>query len=96
MPPNWKLFPLQKLHEIEPLKGYMEATTSGQVDQLRTKEECSNYSQHILGKVKTAGEGCGLQASSGCSLLSLIYQLIVKIFSENLHSQTGSARELEF
>ena len=28
MPPNWKLFPSSKLHEIEPLKGYMVATTT--------------------------------------------------------------------
>ena len=31
MPPNWKVFPLSKLHEIEPLKSYMEAGTTGQV-----------------------------------------------------------------
>ena len=52
MPPNWKLFPLSKLHEIEPLKGYMEATTTGRVDQLLTKEVCSSHSQPILEKVR--------------------------------------------
>ena len=52
MPPNWKLFSLDKLHEIEPLKIHMEATTIGGVDQLWTKEECYSHSQHILGKVK--------------------------------------------
>ena len=32
MPPNWNLLPLSKLHEIEPLKSYMEATTNRRVD----------------------------------------------------------------
>ena len=52
MPPNWKLVSSIKLHETEPLKSYMEATTTGQVDQLWTREDCSRHSQHILGKVK--------------------------------------------
>ena len=68
MPPNWNVFPFRKLHEIEHFRSNMEVTTTGQVDQLLTKEEFSNYSQHILGKVKTAGQGCGLHASSGGSL----------------------------
>ena len=34
MPPNLKLFPLSKFHEIEPLKINMEATTTGRDDQL--------------------------------------------------------------
>ena len=54
MLPSWKLFPLSKLHEIEPLKSYMEATTTRRVDQLWTKEDCSSHSQHILGEMKTA------------------------------------------
>ena len=29
MLPNWKLFPLGKLHEVEPFKSYMQATTTG-------------------------------------------------------------------
>ena len=59
---------MSKLHKIGPLKSYMEATTTGRVDQLWTKEKCSCHSQHMLGKVKTAGQGCGLRASSGGSL----------------------------
>ena len=65
---NWKLFPLSKLHEIEPLKSYMKTTTAGRVDQLWTKGECSIYPQPLLGKVKSAGQGCGLHASSEGSL----------------------------
>ena len=64
MPPSWKLFPLSRLHEIEPLKSYMEATTTGRIDQLWTNKECSSNSQHRVGKVKTASQGCGLSASS--------------------------------
>ena len=56
MPPNWKLFLSRKLHEIEPLQSYMEATTTGGVDHLWTKEECSSHGQYILGKVKTSGQ----------------------------------------
>ena len=68
MLPSWKLFPLSKLHDIELLKSYMEATTTRRVDQLWTKEDCSSHSQNILGKVKTACQGCGLHDSSGGSL----------------------------
>ena len=46
----------------------MEATTTGQVDQLWTNEKCSSHSWPLLGKVKTVGQGCGLHASSGGSL----------------------------
>ena len=40
-----KLFSLSKLHVIEPFKRYMEATTSGQVDQLWTKVECCSHTR---------------------------------------------------
>ena len=46
---NWKLFPLSKLHKIEPCTSYMEATTAGWVDQLWTKEICSSHPQPLLG-----------------------------------------------
>ena len=61
MPLSWKVFSMSKLHEIEPFKIYMDATTSlrvwytsGQVNHLLTKGESWSYPQHILGKVKTA------------------------------------------
>ena len=63
MDPNLKLFPLSNLHKIEPLKRVMEATTSGRVDQLWTKEKCPSHPWHLLGKLKTAGQGCGLHHS---------------------------------
>ena len=68
MYPNLKLFPSEQLYKIESLKSFMEATTTGQVDQLWTKEKCSSHPQPLLGKVKTAGQGCGLHASSRGSL----------------------------
>ena len=68
MPPNWKLLPLSKLHDIESLKRYLEGTTTGRVDQLWTKKECSSHTEFLLGKVQTACQGCGLRTSSGGSL----------------------------
>ena len=68
MDPNWKSFPLRKLHKIERLKIHMDSTTTGRVDQLWKKEECSSHPKHILGKVKTTSQCCGLRASSGGSL----------------------------
>ena len=75
MPPNLKLLSSRNLHEIEPFKRYMKATTgyrfrdtAGQVDQLWTEGECCSHPQHILGKVKTSGQGCGFCAPSGGSL----------------------------
>ena len=68
MLPNWKIFPFSKLHEVEPFKSYMEATTAGRDDQLWTKRDCSSHPQPLLGKVKTAVQGCGLRAFSGGSL----------------------------
>ena len=45
-----------------------EATIAGRVDQLWKKRECSIYLQPLLGKVKLAGKGWGLHASSKGSL----------------------------
>ena len=67
MLPNWKLFPLSKVHEVEPFKRYIEATTAGQ-DQVWTKGNCSSPPEPLLGKVKTAGRGCGLCASQEAHL----------------------------
>ena len=57
MYPNLKLFPSEQLYKIESLKSYMEATTTGRVDQLWTKEKCSSHPQHLLGKVKNSWPG---------------------------------------
>ena len=68
MPLNRKLFPLGKLHEIEPFQSYMEATTDGRHNQLWSKGKCWSHPHPLLGKLKTAGQSCGLCASSGGSL----------------------------
>ena len=64
MPLKWKLFLLSNTQEIELLTNYMQANTAERVDQLWTKGECSFYPQSLLGKAKSAGQGCGLHASS--------------------------------
>ena len=40
-----KFFSLSKLNVILPFKSYMEATTSGKVDQLWTKVECCSHTR---------------------------------------------------
>ena len=61
---KWKLFQLSKLHEIVPSKSCMETTTAGWVDHLWTKRIFSSHPLPLLGKVKTAGQGCDLPCSS--------------------------------
>ena len=72
--------------EIEPFKSYTKATTAGRVDQLWTKRNCSSHPLPLLGKVKTADQGCGFRASSGGSFEKqlkpwfMIYDLIYQVY----------------
>ena len=54
--------------ESEPFKSYTEVTIAGWVDKHLDKENVLQPSSAYLGKMKTAGQGCGFRASSGGSL----------------------------
>ena len=63
---HFALWPL--VSEVLKNKKIPACTTDGWVDQLWTKGICSSHPWPLLGKVKTAGQGCGFRASSGRSL----------------------------